>query len=159
VPLPEGHKNFWDVPNLLLQKFPAQQFTATSRITFTPRADGEETGLIVMGLDYACVSVKKKPAGLFVSQTVVKDAERGTQGQESAPTPLKVNTFYLRVKVSDGAACQFSYSADGANFTPVGPPFKARQGKWLGAKLGLFAVRTGSTRETGYADIDWLRIN
>jgi beta-xylosidase len=158
VPFPESHKNFWDVPNLLLQKFPAEQFTATARVTFTPRTDDEETGLLVMGLDYAYVSVKKKPAGLFVSQTVVKDAEGGGKGQEGAQTPLKGNTFYLRVKVSKGAACQFSYSADGANFIPLGSPFAARKGKWIGAKVGLFAVRTGRTRETGYADIDWFRI-
>ena len=75
VPVPETHKNFWDLPNLLLQKFPAPEFTATTKVTFTPRTDDEETGLIVMGLDYAYVSVKKKPAGLFISQTIVKDAE------------------------------------------------------------------------------------
>lgn len=158
VPLPDAHKNFWDVPNLLLQKFPAEQFTATTRVTFTPRTDEEETGLVVMGLDYAYISVKKKPAGLFVSQTVVKDAEGGGKGQESAPTLLKGNTFYLRVKVSKGAACQFSYSTDGSNFMPLSTPFAARKGKWIGAKIGLFATRTGRTRETGYADIDWFRI-
>ncbi len=158
VPLPESHKNFWDVPNLLLQKFPAEQFTATTKITFTPRTDEEETGLVVMGLDYAYVSVKKKPAGLFVSQTVVKDAEGGAKGQEGAQTLLKGNTFYLRVKVAKEATCQFSYSADGTNFMPVGVPFVARKGKWIGAKVGLFAIRTGRTRETGYADIDWFRI-
>lgn len=158
VPLPEGHRNFWDVPNLLLQKFPAEEFTATAKLTFTPRTDGEEAGLIVMGLDYASLSLKQKAAGLFVSHTVVKDAEGGGKGVESAPTPVKGNTFYLRVKVSKGAVCQFSYSADGASFTPVGEPFRARQGKWIGAKVGLFAVRTGTTRETGYADIDWFRV-
>ncbi|HEY0101044.1 MAG TPA: glycoside hydrolase 43 family protein [Pyrinomonadaceae bacterium] len=158
VPLPESYKNLWDVPNLLLQKFPAEEFTATTRTTFTPRTDEEETGLVLMGLDYAHISVKKKPAGLFVSQTVVKDAEGGGKGQESAPMLLKGNTFYLRVKVSKEAACQFSYSTDGSNFMPVGLPFVARKGKWIGAKVGLYAIRTGRTRETGYADFDWFRI-
>jgi hypothetical protein len=62
------------------------------------------------------------------------------------------------VKVSKQAACRFSYSADGSNFIPLGTPFNARKGKWIGAKIGLFAIRTGRTRETGYADIDWFRI-
>ncbi len=157
VPLPEGHKNFWDVPNLLLQKLPAPEFTATTKVTFTPRTDDEETGLIVMGLDYAYVSVRKRPEGLFVSQTVVKDAEGGSRGTQSQPRPVVGNTFYLRVKVTEGAACDFSFSADGKTFTPVGPRFTARKGKWIGAKVGLFAVRTGRTRETGYADVDWFR--
>ena len=157
VPLPEGHKNFWDLPNLLLQKLPAPEFTATTKVTFTPRTDGEETGLIVMGLDYAYVSVKKRPEGLFVSQTVVKDAEGGSRGTPSQPRPVGVNTFYLRVKVSRDASCDFSFSTDGKTFTPVGQSFAARKGKWIGAKVGLFAVRAGRTRETGYADVDWFR--
>ncbi|MCA1558304.1 MAG: glycoside hydrolase, partial [Acidobacteria bacterium] len=159
VPLPDGFRNFWDVPNLLLQKFPAPEFTVTTKVTYTPRTDDEETGLVVMGLDYAYVSVKKRAEGLFVSQTVVKDAEKGGSGKESAPSlSLKSNTFYLRVKVSNGKSCRFSYSADGVAFTPLGKTFEARQGKWIGAKVGIFAVRRGKTRETGYADFDWFRV-
>ncbi|HEV2765953.1 MAG TPA: glycoside hydrolase 43 family protein [Pyrinomonadaceae bacterium] len=158
VPLPENHKNLWDVPNLLLQKFPAEEFTATTKITFRPMTDDEETGLVVMGQDYAHVSVRKKPEGLSLSQTVVKNADRGEKGTESPAVALKSNTFYLRVKVSKGGVCDFSYSADGARFTPVGQRFTARPGRWIGAKVGLYAVRTGRTRETGYADVDWFRI-
>jgi len=158
VPLPADWRNFWDVPNLLLQKFPAPEFTATTKVTFTPRTDDEETGLIVMGLDYAYVSVKKKPQGLSVSQTIVKDAENGAKGKEGAAVALKGNTFYLRVKVSKDATCVFSYSSDGITFSAVGEPFVARKGKWIGAKVGLFAVRTGRVRETGYADFDWFRV-
>src|SRR3989440_1990525 len=155
VPLPDGYRNFWDVPNLLLQKFPAPEFTATTKVTFTPRTDDEEIGLIIMGLDYAYLSVKKKPEGLLISQTVVKDAESGAKGNEGAALILKGNTFYLRVKVSNNAVCTFGYSSDGKTYSPVGEAFNARKGKWIGARVGLFAVRTGITREMGYADFDW----
>jgi beta-xylosidase len=158
VPLPEGYRNFWEVPNLLLQKFPAPEFTVTTKLTFTPRTDDEETGLIVMGLDYAFVSVRKKPEGLFVSQTITKDAESGAKGKEGVGVRLEGNTFYLRVKVSKDAACTFAYSNDSKTFTSIGEPFAARKGKWIGAKVGLFAVRTTKTRETGYADFDWFRV-
>ncbi|HEY6186278.1 MAG TPA: glycoside hydrolase 43 family protein [Pyrinomonadaceae bacterium] len=158
VPLPDGFRNFWDVPNLLMQKFPAPEFTATTKVTFTPRTDDEKTGLIVMGLDYAYISVKKRPDGLYVSQTVCRDAEGHSSEKESAALRLKSNTFYLRVQVSKNALCNFSYSTDGNAFSPVGEPFTAKKGKWIGAKLGLFAVRTGATRETGYADFDWFRV-
>ena len=33
-----------------------------------------------------------------------------------------------------------------------------RQGKWVGAKVGLFATGTGKSREYGYADFDWFRV-
>ena len=73
--------------------------------------------------------------------------------------PVRGNTFYLRVQVAQGAVCHFSYSADGQSFVPVGEPFTAREGRWIGAKVGLFAVRTGQTREYGYADFDWFRLS
>jgi len=156
VPLPGDHKNFWDVPNLLLQKFPAAEFTVTTKMTFTPRADQEKTGLIVMGLDYSYISIQQKAGKLFVSQTVCKDADRQTAETESPTVEVKSNLIYLRVEV--GAVCRFSFSLDGARFTPVGVPFQARQGRWIGAKVGLFAVGSGQTREMGYADVDWFRV-
>jgi len=156
--LPENFVNFGNVPNLLLQKFPAPNFTATTKVTFTPRTDGEKTGLIVTGLDYAYVAVEKKSEGLFISQTIVKDAEKGTLENAVAATPIKSGAFYLRVKITEDSKAQFAFSENGENFTNIGEPFTARKGKWIGAKVGIFAVRTGKTRETGYADFDWFRI-
>jgi beta-xylosidase len=158
IPLPEAFKNFWDVPNLLLQKFPAPRFTATAKVAFTARTNDEKTGLIVMGTDYAYLAVTKKPEGLVVSQTNCQNADRGAAEREGAPAPVKAATLYLRVKVSDQAVCVFSYSTDGGNFTPAGEPFTARPGRWIGAKLGLFAIRSGPAAENGYADFDWFRI-
>ncbi|HEV7397490.1 MAG TPA: hypothetical protein VGN86_13335 [Pyrinomonadaceae bacterium] len=50
---------------------------------------------------------------------------------------------------------RFTYSSDGKNFSAIGEPFTVRPGKWIGAKVGIFAVRNGSAREIGYADFDW----
>jgi beta-xylosidase len=166
VPRPENFQNLWDVPNLLLQKFPAPEFTATTKLTFTPHTDGEKTGLIVMGLDYAYVSVTKKSDGFHVSQTICKDADRHSSEKENNDMLLATRevsatavTIYLRVTVATEAGCRFSYSLDGKDFSPIGNPFTARQGKWIGAKLGIFSLGTSAqTREMGYADFDWFRI-
>ncbi|MGI9069085.1 MAG: hypothetical protein ACR2HX_22115 [Pyrinomonadaceae bacterium] len=40
----------------------------------------------------------------------------------------------------------------------MGEAFNARKGKWIGARIGIFAVGTGKTREMGYADFDWFRV-
>ena len=34
--LPDSAKNLWDVPNVLLQKFPADEFMVTTKMTFKP---------------------------------------------------------------------------------------------------------------------------
>jgi hypothetical protein len=62
------------------------------------------------------------------------------------------------VKVSKAAVCTFSYSIDGISFTEIKDKFTARPGKWIGAKIGLFCTRTTKTNDSGYADVDWFRI-
>jgi beta-xylosidase len=158
VQQPENFKNLWDIPNLLLQKFPANQFTATTKVTLTPRFEGEKFGLVVMGLDYAHLSVANKQGKLLISQAVAKDADKGTKEIENSPIELKEKTFYLRVKVEADAICRFSYSNDGTTFTEVGNVFKAREGKWIGAKMGFFFIRNGKFNDAGSAEIDWFRV-
>ena len=158
IPRPEGFRSFWDVPNLLLQKFPAPEFTATTKVSFTAMADGDQTGLIVMGMDYAYIGVRKTADGLAVSETVGQGAAGGKPEREGSPAEPVGSTFYLRVAVTQDALCRFSYSSNGADFRPIGEPFPARAGRWIGAKVGLFALSPGAARESGYADFGWFRV-
>ncbi|HEX8737099.1 MAG TPA: glycoside hydrolase 43 family protein [Pyrinomonadaceae bacterium] len=158
VQTPENYKNLWDLPNLLLQKFPAEEFTATTKVTLTPRFEGEKFALLVMGLDYSYIGVTNKSGKLYVAQVTAKDADKGNAEAENVPFLLNEKTFYLRVKVAKGAMCSFSFSADGKNYTNVGVPFKAREGKWVGARIGLFFIRNGKFNDAGSADVDWFRI-
>jgi beta-xylosidase len=156
---PEGYKNLWDLPNLLLQKFPAEEFTATAKVTLSPRFEGEKFGLLVMGLDYSYVGVTSKDGKLYVAQAGTRDADKGSAENENVPFLLNEKTFYLRVKVAKDAVCTFSFSIDGQKFTPLGVPFKAREGKWIGAKIGFFFTRPGKFNDAGGADIDWFRVS
>ncbi len=158
IAAPEGARNLWDVPNLLLQKFPAPEFQATAKVTFHALAETDKTGLVVMGSDYAYVSAAKRGAGFVVSQTVCKRADSGAAERESAVQAAAGSEFYFRVRVIGDAMCQFSYSVDGAAFAPIGEPFQAKKGRWIGAKVGLFAIRNGAGSENGYADYDWFRV-
>lgn len=157
VQLPDGYKNLLDLPNLLLQKFPAEEFTLTTKVAITPRFEGERFGLAVMGFDYSYLGVVFRQGKLYVSQATAKDADKGGAETESSPQLLSSNEFYLRVRVESGAICVFSYSLDNKTFTAVGTPFKAREGRWIGAKVGLFYARPGKFNDAGTADIDWFR--
>ncbi|MGO9228222.1 MAG: glycoside hydrolase 43 family protein [Bryobacteraceae bacterium] len=158
VPRPEGSKNLWDVPNLLLQKFPAPAFTATAKVTFHPVSDGDRTGLAIMGMDYAYVALRKQADGVYLTYAMARGADHGEVERESAAVTVMESTVYLRVKVSAGAVCSFSYSTDDTAFTPVGDEFTAKAGRWIGAKVGLFALRPTVVREIGWADYDWFRV-
>jgi len=159
IPPPAGHHNLWDVPNLLLQKFPGPRFTVTTRIVYSPHVEQDRVGLIIMGSDYAYVGVKKGGDGLHIIEVVCKDADQGTVETELDAAPLKADTVYLRVQVADDAVAHFSYSTDDSTYTSVGEAFTAKPGRWIGAKVGLFALGSAPAPEFGYADVDWFRVD
>ena len=85
-------------------------------------------------------------------------ARTGGTEKELFQQPFSGNTIWFRVKVVKGAVCSFSYSADGKKFAEAGEDFNAVPGRWIGAKIGFFALRNGITNDAGNADIDWFRI-
>ena len=163
-------KNFWEVPNLLMQKFSAEEFTATAKLKVSAKDDGQLSGLIIMGWDYSWIGVEKQEEKFLLKQAVCKDAEQGNLEQVSTLAVLEPSRkfeaglfpnyereIYIRVHVGKGAYCRFSYSLDGKKFTEAGTLFKARQGKWIGAKVGMFSV-TPHGKERGWVDVDWFRL-
>ena len=158
IPTPKDYNNLFDVPNLLLQKLPANEFTATTKITFNSRFDGEYTGLVIMGLDYSFLCLKQEDGKLFLSQKTTLKADKKGIESESKRIAIKDKTIYLQVKVKAGGICNFFYSEDGQKFNSVGESFTAREGKWIGAKIGFLALREGIINDAGSVAIDWFRI-
>jgi beta-xylosidase len=154
---PDGYKNLWDLPNLLLQKLPAEEFTATAKVKLEPRFEGERFGLVVMGLDYSLLGVTRRDGKNYISQSTAKDAFNGVTEIETTPQLLASGEFYLKVSVAKDAICTFSFSTDGRAFTTVGSTFKAREGRWIGAKVGFVFTRPAKFNDAGSADIDWFR--
>jgi beta-xylosidase len=162
MPFPDSNatKNLRDLPSLLLQKFPAEQFKTTTKLTFSPNTEGDKIALIIWGHDYAYLDVVKKVDGLWLNQSVCFDAHKGGTETTKDLIKLEKNTIWLAVSVKKGALCQFSYSLDGQHFTDVGAVFKAREGHWIGAKVGLFCFRKDvKVGDAGFADIDFFRVD
>lgn len=170
---PDNFSNFWDIPNLLMQKLPAPEFTATMKATAVLRNEGDKAGLIMMGWNYSYIALVKTAEGYELEQIVCIDAEEKNEEKVTAAIPLKKlktevkynyktrlekTDFYFRVTVKEGGVCNFSYSTDGKKFQPAGESFTAREGKWIGAKTGMFILnkKAGTTRS--WIDIDWFRI-
>lgn len=160
----ENQVNLWDVPNLLLQKFPTEDFTVTTKVSFAPSSKytGERTGLVVMGADYAVLAMENRADGLILVQNVCRKADKKGKEEENASVKLSDNTLFLRVKVKKDskkeAICSFSYSVDGKKFISLGENFTAKPGKWIGAKVGLFITRPKAVNDGGWVDIDWFRV-
>jgi beta-xylosidase len=152
--------NLWFAPNVLLQKFSAEEFMVTTKLSFTPNAklENEKTGLTVMGMSYANIALKNKKDGVYIVYTVGKDADKNKPETETVLVKATSNTIFFRTKVTAGGKCRFSYSVDGLTFTDAGDIFKAETGRWIGAKFGIFCTRMSQTNDAGYADFDWVHV-
>jgi len=158
--MPDSARNLWNAPNVLLQKFPAEEFMATTKMTFNPntKLENEKAGLTMMGFSYVSLTLKSKKDGIYLVYTVCRDADKGKPESEVVIAKVDDATIYLRVKVTKGAKSRFSYSADGKQFTEAGEEFQAEVGRWIGAKVGIFCTRETQINDSGYADFDWFRV-
>ena len=178
--LSDGWKNFWEVPNMLLQKTPADEFMATAKLRFTSKADGQMGGLIMMGHNYQALVVKRVGKEFQLLLLTCQDADRGKPQQEELIATLKPTAedkidykpgihedIYLRLKVTNAEAgvahggkpmVSFAWSQDGKKFKDCGQQYTMKQGKWIGAKFGFIAVETNPKVDRGWVDADWIRI-
>lgn len=195
-------KNLWDTPNLLMQKFPSDKFTVTTKISFTPnpqlKQKSENCGLVVMGESYATLRLTDSSEGIMLQMIECIDADKGNPekvlyeqaiGSEALPIPFsnaymsntvppvaplayEECTIYFRTEISSeprkgnvpDAVCSFSYSLDGRKWNKIKSAeseykFKARPGRWIGAKVGLYCNRHHSKNDSGWMDADWFRIS
>lgn len=159
IPKPKESLNLFDIPNLLLQKLPDENFVATAKLQFNSYSDADEAGLVIMGLDYNYLKLKKANGKIFLSQMICKNANKKELENEIESVELKTNVIFVQVKVSHDGKCIFSFSEDGTNFKTIGIPFTAKEGKWIGAKIGFVALREGFTNDAGNLKIDWIRFN
>ena len=83
------YTSLWDCPNVLQQKFSAESFTVTAKLSFNPnpqlKQKGETAGFVVMGNDYAGLRLTDTADGAVLSYIECQGASKGAA--ETA-TPL-----------------------------------------------------------------------
>lgn len=153
-------RNLWDVPNILMQKTPADEFTVTTKLKFTPntKIENEQAGLVIMGRNYARVFLKSRKDGVDIMFGVCERADKGNKETIKVIAALDAGEIHFRVTMRQGGQCTFSYSNDGRTYHNAGA-FQATEGQWIGAKVGIFCIRDTKINDAGYADFDWFRIS
>ena len=162
--------NLWTVPAMLLQKTPADEFMATTKVRLAAKAENQYGGVIVMGRGYSSLVVERVGDMFQLQQRTCTKADTG--GKETVtvletfkPTakdkldyhPAVYMDIYLRIIVDDGKAT-FAYSLNGKSYKSAGEQFTMREGKWVGAKVGLLAIDNNEKSDAGLLDADWFRI-
>ena len=168
--LAEDAKSFWLVPNMLLQKTPADEFTVTAKLRFTSKDQEQMGGIIMMGLDYSALVVKRVGQEFQLLQITCHAADKGKPNEEKLlatlqPTAIDQTDYrpgihediYMRMRVAQ-SKLRFAYSLNGKKFTDCGEEFQMREGKWIGAKFGFIAVEPAGKADRGWVDADWIRV-
>lgn len=144
--------NFWSVPNLYMRKFEAETFTDTISAVLTANADGQQSGFIIMGRDYARLAFELNGGHFLVKYITCTDADKGGKEKTETLATVKARRFNAGAKdcytckvrfmlvCRKGALCSLAYSIDGSPFKDTGHTFQAREGKWIGAKYGVFSI-------------------
>lgn len=162
--------NMRQIPNILTQKFPNETFTATAKVTVSSTQDGQESGMIIMGRDYARMAVEARGDDFVIKMVQCIGADNNmpeakeeivtlpaTRINGEGPATTRDLDIWLRVKVGEDYKCVFSYSVDGKKYVECGKPFKAREGHWIGARVGFFSIMPDG-KSRGWLDIDWFRL-
>ncbi len=184
TPVAQGAANTWDTPNLMVQKFPAFNFTATMKAQCGAKQPTEESGIIVQGRDYARLGLRytgEKTFEVVYTECFGADKGEAEKSRVLATVPAtvisagirtaQVKDVYFKVDVRQNAEtpekrlcgeprCVFSYSFDGKTWVEANAasPFPAREGKWIGATIGLYAISGPGCADRGWIDADYFRV-
>lgn len=157
---------YGDVPNLLLQKWPAPEFCCVTRLDLSGLADGDTAGVISMGMKYELLALKREGQDVLFSfvkgvQKYGKILAEETEEEETVLEQVKAEDckkVFVRYTVKCVGTQDLSereqgfpleeaileYSFDGHKFKEAGK-MNAVPGRWVGVKNGVFCLRRGNT--------------
>ncbi len=153
---PEGWRNLRDTPNILAQKVVGPSMEFTTKLVYRPCYASERVGVIVTGRSYSTIELNYDGEKLSIVRRDCIDANKGAQEQILCSSELAkedFNTVWVRVKVEKKCICTFSYSLDGKKFKTFGPEFTGREGDWIGAKIGYFAISEIQKNDGGSVEV------
>ncbi len=165
---------YGDMPNLLLQKWPAPEFCCVTKMDLSGLTDGEEAGVVSMGMEYALLTFRKKgeqllPVFVTGEQIYGKILPDRTEEKECGLPPLPVGQakeIYVRYTVKRTGTQDLNdrekgfplelvtmeYAAGNGSYQKAGEA-EAVPGRWVGVKNGVFCAST-EKGSAGYALIN-----
>ncbi|MEB7713970.1 glycoside hydrolase 43 family protein [Kluyvera cryocrescens] len=152
--LQEKNNVYW-VPNLLLQKFPAWQFSAQTSLTLNAEKSGDAGGVIVYGERYASLLLENSHGRYRILWVTGWMSDAGIVSENrQAIAVIDDASCEMKIEVSLGGICRFAWRQNDSDWYPIAQPFAAGKGKWVGAKIGLLALSLESTKSDGFCAFD-----
>lgn len=160
-----NHPTLYELPNVLTQMIPAAGFEVTAKVELEARQIEDECGLILTGQSYNYITLVRRSDGYFLEYRQGYLADTGSKENRIQSVKIEAKEVYLRANIQQtllqdtNVIGQFSYSIDGETFKEIGEVFYPVPGKWVGAKIGIFATNLKTENSKGYADFDWIKFD
>ena len=141
-----------NVPNLLLQKWIAPEFSAVTELMCATLEEGSVAGMVSLGVDYGAAAIRRREGSLSIisvlgSQTFKNEkAYSEDKVVELANIDSTVEKVFFRNRVESLPVVEknvtrnkiyLDYSLDGTNYENV-LAYEATAGRWVGVKNGIF---------------------
>lgn len=173
-----------DYRNLLLQKWPAPEFTCTTKMNISGLKDGDFAGIVSLGMDYSAMGIMKK-ADRYVLKRVTAtqyfDCDAPFTDENVTLIPLEEGTdefnpekdVYFRymvkctgfedhsemnvpVKNVPVETITIDVSFDGQDYNHAFT-INSKAGRWVGVKHGMFCMHDNTAgAEAGYITVDFV---
>ena len=171
-----------DYRNLLLQKWPAPEFTCVTKMQLSGMENGDVAGVVSLGTEYGALAVEKRDNKYTVRQilgTQYFDCDMPYTTQNSNDFELSESDFKdtgktvtfrytvkctghidhmelnLPVKAAPVEELTLELSFDGKNYEKAFS-FASKAGRWVGVKNGIFCAHDNTVKndKTGYVLVD-----
>jgi len=136
--------NLWQFPALISQMLVGP--TSNSEVTIdVASSHGDITsGLVLFGDDYAWLGLRKTVNGFaLVYSECIGAKNAGAEEQRVIFDQLPNRLLTLKVSVDAKGSAQFAYHFEGGEWQWLPMSFVAKPGRWVGARIGLFAQGVG----------------
>ena len=158
VSSPTEEGNLYYSGNLLLQKLPAPEFSATAKMNISALQDGERAGIVMMGNYHTYLCARNQGGKKEIVLYEGKQETCGFPPKELEAVEHDAESLWLKVDVFPNATCRYSYSVNSLEYVPLDFTLKIDKGQWIGAKVGLFCINPDITDGKGFVDVDYFHV-
>jgi len=167
---------YGDMPNLLLQKWPAPEFSCVTKLDLSHLENGDEAGVISMGMSYGLITFRRDGGQLtpcFITGVqkygkILPDMTEETEKPLPAIAFEQAQAIYVRYTVKRTGTRDLNaseknfplelvtieYGTDGNSYQAAGS-MTAVPGRWVGVKNGVFCCSI-EKENMGYAVVDFV---
>jgi beta-xylosidase len=140
--------NLLKAGNTLTQRvMGVQRNIATICMDISGMADGQRAGLCHFSARPGAIGV--------LQQRGIRRLFHSMNNRLTTGPRITGNTLWLRSEWNILGESRFSYSSNGSDFKPFGPPYQLIWSFYRGDRLGIFSFNDDADR--GFVDIDWFK--